>query len=118
MEIISIEGMEFRAPVGCFDEEKIVHPGFSVDVYISFDASKAMLSDKLETTINYQAVYLRIKEIMEVKHNIIEHVANHILDAILSDFPLAQHVKCKIHKTFPALGGRIAAVAFEAERGR
>jgi len=45
-------------------------------------------------------------------------VANHILDTILSDFPLAQHVKCKIHKTFPALGGRIAAVAFEAERGR
>lgn len=110
--------MEFRAPVGCFDEEKIVHPGFSIDVYISFDASQAMMSDKLETTINYQAVYLRIKEIMEAHHNIIEHVANHILNAILSDFPLAQKVKCKINKTFPALGGRIAAVAFEAERER
>lgn len=110
--------MEFRAPVGCFDEEKIVHPGFSVDVYISFDASQAMKSDRLESTINYQAVYLRIKEIMEVHHNIIEHVANHILETILSGFPMAQHVKCKIHKTFPALGGPIAAVAFEAERGR
>lgn len=118
MEIISIEGMEFRAPVGCFEEEKIVHPRFVVDVYISFDASAAMKSDKLDHTINYQVVYHRIKQIMSVHHNIIEHVANHILDTILADFPAVQHVRCKIHKSDPPLGGRIVSVAFEAERGR
>jgi len=118
MEIISIEGMEFRAPVGCFEEEKIVHPRFVVDVYISFDASEAMKSDKLEHTINYQVVYQRIKQIMTVHHNVIEHVANHILETVLTDFPAALHVRCKIQKSDPPLGGRIVSVAFEAERGR
>jgi len=110
--------MEFRAPVGCFDEEKIVHPRFIVDLYISFDASQPMKCDKIDTTINYQVVYLQVKEVMELKHNLIERVADLIIDKILSDFQAAQHVRCKIRKTHPPLGGQIAAVAFESERGR
>ncbi len=118
MNIISIEGMEFRAPIGCFEEEKVVYPTFLVDLYIEYDASKAMKSDLLENAINYQEVYLRIKKIMQNHHNLVEHVVSCIMDDVLTNFNLAMSVRCKVHKTFPALGGRIAAVAFEAEKSR
>lgn len=118
MEIISIEGMQFFSPIGCFAEEKIVHPHFIVDVYISLDASVAMQDDKLESTINYQEVYLLIKNTMERQHNLIEHASNEIINIILEKYDKALSVKCKIRKTNPPLGGQIAAVAFEATKSR
>jgi dihydroneopterin aldolase len=118
MSTISIEGMEFRAPVGCFEEEKIVHPRFVVDVFIEFDAALPMKSDQLEQTINYQKVYLLIKEIMTQKFNLVERVADAIMISVLNEFGQADKVSCKIKKMHPALGGQMECVAFSAEMTR
>lgn len=118
MDIISLEGMEFRAPVGCFEEEKIVHPRIVVDVYLSLNATQSMESDRLEHTVNYQQVYMLIKEIMQHKHNLIEHVAALIQQEILDKHDMIQTVRCKVSKMFPALGGQMTCVAFESSRQR
>ena len=69
MDIISIEGMEFHSYIGCFEEEKIIGTRFIVDLYLSVDAKKAMQSDDLKDTVNYQVVYLLLKEQMNKKIN-------------------------------------------------
>jgi dihydroneopterin aldolase len=118
MNTISLEGMEFRAPVGCFDEEKIVHPRFVIDVFIGFDAVLPMKTDRLDQTINYQKVYLLIKEIMTQKFNLVERVADAIMLMVLNEFDQANKVSCKIKKMHPALGGQMECVAFSSEMAR
>lgn len=118
MDIISIEGMEFHAYIGCFDEEKIIGTRFIVDLYLSVDAKKAMQSDDLKDTVNYQAVYLLIKEQMNKKINLLEHAVANIQDAVLQKFPEITSLRCKIRKMNPPLGGQIDVVAFESTVSR
>ncbi|OYT12618.1 MAG: hypothetical protein B6I19_09430 [Bacteroidetes bacterium 4572_114] len=73
MALISLEGMEFFAYHGCFSEEQIIGTRFVVDLYIETDMKEAEESDKLSKTINYQDVYLMVKEQMMVKSKLLEH---------------------------------------------
>ncbi len=118
MNIISLEGMEFRAPIGCFEEEKIVLPRFLVDVSIHFDASPSMISDSLHDTINYQTIYADITEIMKSPCNLIEHAANNICKKLLDQHDGIHSIACKIRKMNPALGGQMSSVSFECSFSR
>lgn len=116
MDIISIEGMEFHAFIGCFEEEKIIGTRFLVDLYLSINAEKAMQSDELKDTVNYQAVYLLIKEQMNKKMNLLEHAMLNIQNAVLQKFPEIISLRCKIRKMNPPLGGQIGSVTFESQK--
>ncbi len=47
MSTIALEGMEFFAYHGCFEEEKIIGTRFIVDLYIDADTSEAEKTDDL-----------------------------------------------------------------------
>ena len=66
MSIISLEGMEFFAHHGCFEEEQIIGTKFIVDFYYESDTAEAEKTDDLDVTINYQSVYNIIKKEMQV----------------------------------------------------
>ena len=62
MSQISIEGMEFFAYHGCFEEEQIIGNRFMVDIYLEVSTDLAEHSDNLAQTVNYQRVYEVIKK--------------------------------------------------------
>ena len=111
MSTISIEGMEFYAYHGCFKEEQIIGTKFIVDLHITADTSKAETSDDLSKTINYQSVYLLVKEQMQEKSKLLEHVGRRILDAIKKEYPSIEDATIKISKLNPPLGGKMDNVS-------
>jgi len=115
MSVISIEGMEFFAYHGCFKEEQIIGTKFSVDLYLEVDTITAESSDNLHDTVNYLAVYQSVKNEMQTKSNLLEHVARRIINRVKRDFPTIKHTRLKIKKLNPPLGGKMDFVALELE---
>jgi len=115
MSTISIEGMEFFAYHGCFKEEQVIGTKFRIDLFLNVDTNVAEKSDKLEDTVNYQAVYQLVKEEMESKSNLLEHVGRRILESIREAFPQIEGAKIKIRKLNPPLGGKMDFVSLELD---
>jgi dihydroneopterin aldolase len=116
MGLIEIEGMEFYAYHGHFKEEQIVGSRFLVNVAIETNIEDASISDRLADTVNYQSVYQLIKEEMETKSHLLEHVAGRIIDRICGNYTNLLNVKVKISKINPTMGGQIDKVSVTIER--
>ncbi len=115
MSVISIEGMEFFAYHGCFKEEQIIGTKFNVDLFLETDTTKAEQTDSLIDTVNYLAVYQSVKDEMETKSKLLEHVGRRILNRIKNDFPTVVSAKIKIKKLNPPLGGKMDFVSLVLE---
>jgi dihydroneopterin aldolase len=116
MGVIEIEGMEFYAFHGHYAEEQIVGNRFIVDLSLSTDSMKAAKSDNLTDAIDYQGVYLIVKEEMLIKSHLLEHVAGRILDRLHRSYQSLEKVKVKISKCNPPMGGQIERVSVTLER--
>ncbi len=116
MSTISIEGMEFYAYHGCFYEEQIIGTKFLVDLYLETDTSEAEKSDKLKQTVNYQDVYLLVKNEMEKKSNLLENVARRILNSIGKRYPQIMFLRIKLSKMNPPIGGKVERVSLTLEK--
>ncbi len=103
--------MEFYAYHGCFPEEQIIGTRFLVDLYLEVDTAEAEISDELNDTVNYQEVYLLVKEQMETKSKLLEHVGRRILDRIGERYPAVSSARLKISKMNPPLGGKMNNVS-------
>ena len=117
MALIQIEDMEFFAYHGCFKEERIIGSRFKVDISIHTDTSEAEIEDKLNKTINYQAIYSLVKAEMEIKSHLLEHVGRRIINSVLKNYPLIDNVKVKVMKLNPSLtaGGKVKQVSVTVE---
>ena len=111
MATISIEGMEFHAYHGCFTEEQVIGNTFIVDVHLDTETASAEQTDNLEETVNYADVFHLVKEQMEIKSNLLEHVGRRIMDAILDRYPEIDIIELKISKLNPPVGGKVHAVS-------
>lgn len=115
--IIEIENMEFYAFHGHFKEEQVVGNKFLVTVSIHTKVGAAAQSDNLNDALDYQKVYKIIKEQMEIKSYLIENIADRILDALYRELgDKILHVKLKLSKINPPLGGKIDKVSIIVER--
>jgi len=108
---IHLSGMEFYAHHGCFEEERQVGTHFKVDLVLEYDATQAAENDDIAHAINYQAVYLDVKEIMGHPVNLLETVCRKILFMLKEKYPQVISAEVTVHKMNPALGGKIAAVS-------
>jgi dihydroneopterin aldolase len=108
---IHLSGMEFYAHHGCFKEERQVGTHFKVDLVLEYDATQAAQTDDITHTVNYQAVYLEIKEIMKHSVNLLETLCQKISSILKEKFPQVAHAEVTVHKLNPTLGGKVEAVS-------
>jgi 7,8-dihydroneopterin aldolase/epimerase/oxygenase len=118
MGLIQVEGMEFFAYHGCFQEERVIGTRFMVDIALETDTEEAESTDDLRKTLNYQVVYKLIKAEMAEKSHLLEHVGWRIINKVYANFPETKHVKVKVMKLNPALadGGKVKHVSVTLER--
>jgi len=117
MGMIAIEGMEFFAYHGCFEEERIIGGRFVVDLCLDAETGEAGLSDDIHKTVDYQKVYKAVKEEMEIKSKLLEHLAVRIADKVLKDFPAVKGLIVKVAKMHPPVGGKVDKVSITIKRG-
>jgi len=108
---ILIEGMEFYAYHGCTEDEKLVGIHFTVDVEISCNLDKAANSDDIKKALNYQEVYLLVKQEMEQTSNLLENVGKRIKESIIKRFSEIEDITVKVSKINPPLGGKVKKVS-------
>jgi dihydroneopterin aldolase len=102
---IALEGLEFFAFHGYYDEEQKIGNKYGVDLYIKTDLLAAGESDKLHETVNYEILYRLVAEEMRAPARLLEHVAHRVLDRIVAELPGVRKVKINVSKFNPPLGG-------------
>ena len=102
---IELEGMEFHAYHGCFEEERTAGNLFVVDFTGEIDMAAAVETDALADTADYGAVYSIIKREMSSPSDLLEHVAGRIVKAIESEIPAFTRFSVRVSKSNPPVGG-------------
>ncbi|MFD1872420.1 dihydroneopterin aldolase [Hymenobacter bucti] len=102
---IALEGMEFFAFHGYYDEEQKIGNKYGVDLHLKTDLHAAGASDKLAETVNYEVLYRLVLAEMQLPARLLEHLAHRILDRIMHEFPQIKRGQVSISKFNPPLGG-------------
>jgi dihydroneopterin aldolase len=115
MGTILLEGMEFFAFHGCFKEEQIIGTKFIVDLSVEVDTTVAEGSDHLVDTVDYVKLYQCLKQEMEQKAHLLEHLAGRMLKTICLSFPAISSIELKIAKINPPMGGKMHQVSYKTQ---
>lgn len=109
---VFLESLWFYAYHGVNPEERVQGQRFIVDVRLVTDLRAAGATDDLAQTVNYSAVYKRVKAIVEgPPRDLIEAVAEEIASVLLTDFPAATAVTVTVRKPEVALKGAVLGAA-------
>ncbi len=84
---IRIKNLRARTIIGIFEWERNHLQEVVINIEMAFDGSKAIQSDAIEDTVDYKTLKKRIlKEVEDSDFQLLEKLANHILQIIMSDF--------------------------------
>jgi 7,8-dihydroneopterin aldolase/epimerase/oxygenase len=118
MPVIELDEMEFYAHHGCFDEERAIGTKFTVSIILEAEISKAVISDKLTDTLDYQQAVDIVSKEMKITSNLIENVAGRIADSMLKSFSNLQKVTVKVSKMNPPLSCKMNKVSVQITKNR
>jgi len=115
MGSIALEGLEFFAYHGVHREEHKIGNRYTVDIEVGFELHKAGETDNLSDTIDYGELYEIVKNIMQSPVNLLEHIAQKIIQETQKRFDYILFVKVAVAKHNPPIGGlcKVAKVRME-----
>lgn len=113
---IELSRMEFRAYHGCYDLEREVGNRFTVDLTLTAELGQIAEHDAVEEAVNYLTVYELVREVMKIKQRTIERVSMNIIEALYAKFPQIRHIKIRVSKLAPPLGGKLEKVSVVLEK--
>lgn len=111
MNKIILENINIFGFHGCMEEETKIESLFTIDLELNIDFQACYISDNLSDTIDYTYLYKIIKEEMLIRSNLIEHLANRIIQTIKMKIKNITFIKIKLCKISPILqGGEISKI--------
>lgn len=110
---IYLNGMNFYAHHGHYEQERKVGTNFRVDLQVTYDSGRAEKTDDITHAVNYLTLYDIVKQQMDIPSHILENVARRILDRISAEFPAVTSATVKVTKLAPPLGGDVREAAVE-----
>ncbi len=115
MGLVAVEGMCFHGFHGFYEEERILGAKYMIDVYVETNFTKASAEDDLHGTINYEAIHLTAKSEMKRSVKLLETLATRIANNLKSQFENLIHIKIRVSKINPPLGGEVARAFVELD---
>ena len=98
-DIIRLEGLNVFGHIGVSPAEREVGQKIQLDLELHADLTAACQSDSLKDTINYEAVYAQVMEVVEAKkHRLLESLGEDVSHRLLSNFPISR-VTIRLRKT-------------------
>lgn len=115
---ITLEGIEFFAYHGFYQEERKTGNRYSVDITVEADLSQAAEEDKLQETVNYEKLYRMVSDEMQQPSKLLEHIGHRLIEQTFWAFPEIASVEVSVSKFNPPVGGvcRRAVVTLRRER--
>lgn len=96
----------------------LIGSDYRVDLEITADLSQPAASDKLSETVDYVHLNNIVKEEMAVRSNLLEHVAQRIIDRIFSEINEVTQVMVEVSKINPPIGGDVESVSVKLRFNR
>lgn len=111
---IAICGAEFFAYHGYYPEERKSGHTFIIDAEVTLKSTKSM-RDNIANTVNYEDMYRICTEEMKATKELIESVAESIINRFFKEFPNITNAKIQLRKLSPQLGGKVNYSLIEVE---
>lgn len=111
---VGVKGAEFYAYHGYYEAEQLSGNTFIVDAEVSVETFTSN-NDNISETVNYEAIYIIIKDAMNIKQQLLESVVFHIVTKIKSNFSNVLSGKVRLEKLSPQLGGKVDKSYVEME---
>jgi len=115
---IKVKNIRVYAYHGCLLEEGKIGSDYQVDLSVKANLKKSAKTDELSDTVDYVHLNQIVKEEMAIRTKLLETVADKILDRILLEIPLVDHVKVEVSKLNPPIGGNVELVSIVMHRER
>ena len=112
---IEVNGIKLYAFHGCLPEEGRIGGHYLVDVSLQTDFSEAAISDELIKTVDYVDINKIVKEEMDIRSKLIEHVGQRIFDRIKKEVKNVDKLRIKVIKICPPINGDVENVAIIIE---
>ena len=87
MAKLSLEGMEFYAQHGVYEEETILGGKYTVDVTVEVDIVKAAVTDDIQSAVNYEVIHAIVKSVMQKPTKLIETIIERIGLGLKNHYP-------------------------------
>ncbi len=107
---IKLNNIRVHAWHGCLKEESIIGSDYRVDLEIASNLSIPSETDQLADTVDYVHLNNIVKEEMEIKSKLLEHVSKRILDRIFDEIPSVALAEVSVSKINPPIGGDVESV--------
>ena len=115
---ILLTGILAEGRHGVHEHERLTPQAFEIDVELALDLQPAGTSDELDRTVDYSAVDVRVRELVESRSfQLIEALAETIAADILATYPV-EEVVVRIRKPAVLLAGPVESVGVEIRRRR
>jgi len=116
--IVKVKNIRVYAYHGCMVEEGKIGSEYRVDVAVKANLTPSANSDELADTVDYVHLNKIVKEEMELRAKLLEHVALRVMKRIFKEIPLVDKAKVSISKINPPIGGNVALVSVVLKKSR
>lgn len=118
MGTIKLKNIRTYSYHGCLIEEGKIGSDYSVDIEVKTNLNKSSLSDDLKDTVDYVLLNQIVVEEMAIRSNLLEHVAQRIIQRVFKEVTTISSIKLGVSKLNPPIGGDVEAVTIEMEEYR
>ena len=110
---VSLDNIRFHVNHGVLEQERLTGGDFTVSVKAGYPLTEAVMTDNVDTTLNYATLYEIIDREMRKPSRLLEHVAGRIGESIFTALPLVDSLVVKITKVNPPMGGLMDGASVE-----
>ncbi len=111
MQQIVVNNIRLYAYHGCLPEESRIGSEYRCDVDVSADLTTSSYSDKLEDTVDYVSLTRIVREEMQTRSALLEHVARRICERIMAEHGLVKEAKVRVAKLCPPIEADVEDVS-------
>ena len=108
---IYLENIRTYSHHGCMKEETVIGSEYRVDLWVDADLTVASSSDNLKDTPDYVVLHQIVVKEMKIPSRLLEHVAQRIIERIKSTVKDLNHIRVRVSKINPPIGGDVQAVS-------
>ncbi|HIB36768.1 dihydroneopterin aldolase [Mesonia sp.] len=118
MGIIKLNNIRVYTNHGCLTEEGKIGSDYRVDLEIHASLEASSISDELKDTVDYVHLNRIVKEEMDIRAKLLEHVAKRIIDRIFEELEMVEQAEVAVSKINPPLGGDVENVTIVLSKAR
>lgn len=97
---LGIRDAQYYAYHGVKTEEKKIGGKYEIDIDLWYNATNAVLEDKVSDAINYEEALFVVSEVLvgEEQYDLIETICNEIANTLMEKFITLEKVRCVVRK--------------------